>query len=301
MRRRVLPVAAAAALIATVTLTGCTVADSAVRLSDDCVPMLQPGALSDSVEVSGDSVDSLRVSLLENTTNLNSQRSITQKAENRDRVATEGAVVTGNVAYVDARTGEVLDASPTFLQGSASEIFLAGSANPFSAGLLCAAPGDLVSIVLSAEDSALFNYLDGELLLIAEISEVSGVHAAGKIRALPSGFPAVTTTSVGRPGIVLPPQEAPTESRDAARIAGDGAVVTADQLVIGHALTVNWNGEIERNTWDTMLTSFGAEADAQASFRAALTGYPVGSQVVVIEANGEGGASVSVVDILAVL
>lgn len=299
MRRRVLPITAAAVLLAGTALTGCTTTGAASISADDCVTPLSPGALSDSIELSGDSADSLRVSLLEGMQTLNSERSLTVKAEDRSRVATEGSVVSGNVAYVDGATGEVLEVSNAFMSGEGQELFLASLTDPFSASLLCSAPGDVVSVVLSEQDSMSFNYLEGNLVLLAEVTEVSAAAAEGRVKALPAGFPAVTTNDEGRPGIVLPPQSAPSETKAAARISGDGPEVTAEQIVVGNVLTVDWNGNLQGNTWDSSVTSFGSESQTQSSFRAALTGFPVGSQVVVVEPGATGIATVSVVDILA--
>ncbi|NLA66015.1 MAG: hypothetical protein GX862_08890 [Leucobacter sp.] len=297
MRRRVLPILAVS-LLAGAALTGCTTAGAANSSADLCVPGIGPGALRDSVRISGDNAETFRVGSLADADLLNSERSLTVAADDRSAVAGEGSIVTGTLAYVDAATSAVLRNSPEFMQGGGTEVFLASSGDVFSASLLCAAPGDVVSVVLSEQDSAGFNYMGGKLLLIAEITDVSGVAAEGRAQALPSGFPAVTTDADGRPGVVLPPQEAPADSRDAARIKGTGEVVAAEQIVIGNVLSVNWSGDVQQNTWQTMVMSFGSEEATQSRFRAALTGYPIGSQVVVIDA-GEGGAVVHVVDILA--
>lgn len=298
MRRRVLPVTAAAAFIASVALTSCATAST----TEQCEAPLSPGALSDTVRVSGDSADSLRVSLGEGIEVLNAQRSIVAPAEKREALVLPGSIVSANLAYVDSTTGEVLEVTPGFGSGKGDSLFLADeAAGTIVAGTLCTAVGDTVAIALSAEESATMG-VDGSLVVVAEIEGVSGSRASGKSQALPSGFPAVATDDTGRPGIVLPPQEAPSETQVAVRIEGDGEEVTAEHTVIGQVLTVGWDGTEERNSWTTGPLSFGTEADMAQSgvtFRAELNGYPVGSQLVVIE-NGDGSPRVSVIDILAV-
>lgn len=298
MRRRVLPVTAAAALVASAALTGC----SAAQTAEACEPLLAPGALSDSVEVSGDSADSLQVSLSEGSEVLNAQRSIVRSVDEPGAVVSQGSIVGANLAYVDSSSGEILEAEPAFGSGEGGRLFLADpAAGTLIAGVVCAAVGDTVAVALSPEESAMMG-VDGSLVLLAEITSAAEPRATGKTRALPSGFPAVTTDETGRPGLVLPPQKAPSGVRSAPRIEGDGEKVTAEHTVIGQVLTVGWDGVKQKNTWEAGPESFGTEAEmeqSQASFRAELTGYPVGSQVVVIE-NGEAGSRVSVVDILAV-
>ncbi len=309
MRRRVFPVTAAAALIASAALTGCTAATSAER----CEAPLSSGSLSDSVRVSGDSADTLKVSLREGATALNAQRTVLPAAESSlsnaastaggdaTAIVTEGSIFAANLAYLDSATGELLEVSAGFGSGKGDSLFLADpSMGTIVEGTLCVAAGETVAIALSAEESATMG-VAGSLVVIAEITEVYGSRASGKGRSLPSGFPAVTTDETGRPGVVLPPQEAPAETRSAARIEGDGTTVTADHTVIGQVLTVDWGGSETKNTWTSGPVSFGSETDMAESgvtFRAELTGYPVGSQIVVIESGDT--PRVSVIDILAV-
>ncbi len=301
MRRRVLPFVAATAVVASA-LTGCAAANSAA----DCEALLSPGALTDSVRVSGDSADSLKVTSSEGAEALTAQRSIVSSSDSAaapaDREVVEpGSIFEANLAYVNATTGETLQVSPGF-GTDAGQLFLADpEAGTIFAGALCSAVGDTVAIALSPEESASMG-VDGQLLVIAEVLSVSKSRATGTSHALPTGFPAVTNDDTGRPGLVLPPQQAPGTLKSALRIEGTGEKVTAEQNVIGQVLTVGWDGKQITNSWDEGPQGFGSEADIEQSgntFRKALTGYPVGSQVVVIEP-GDGDPRVSVIDILAV-
>lgn len=300
MRRRVLPVTAVAAL-AFAGLTGCTVATTG---SDACVAPLSPGALSESVTVGSLAGGEPDVSIDSGAEIVNAQRSVIDAASDRDVVAAEGTIVAANFAYFDSSSGEMLEASPSFGSGTAGELFLASAeGGPVLQGVLCSAPGDLVAIALPADLSAGAVTTPGaSLVVLAEIVEVSPGSATGALTPLPSGFPAVVTDEAGRVGMVLPPQEAPANTKSGARIVGDGPEVQPDSMIIGNVLTVGWDGQQLKNTWEASPENLGSEEQIEqsgATFRAELTGYPVGSQVVVIEP-GEGSPRVSVIDILAI-
>lgn len=300
MRRRIFPLAAVTVVIAAA-LTGC----SAVEPSDSCEPLLAPGALSDSVRVSGDTADTLSVTSAEGTEALRAQRTVIPPASvdpsPQGDIILAGSIFEANLAYVNATTGEILQVSPGFGTDQ-GQLFLADPAvDTVFAGAVCSAVGDTVVIAYSPEESMGMG-VDGQLLVLAEMTGVSAPRAIGASRALPFGFPAVTNDETGRPGLVLPPQQPPSTVQSALRIQGTGEKVTAEQSVIGNVLTVGWDGKQIKNSWDEGPQGFGAEGDMEQSgmtFRAALTGYPVGSQVVVIEPS-DGAPRVSVVDILAV-
>lgn len=301
MRTRVLPIAAATAVLASV-LTGCTAASQA----ETCEPLFLPSALTDGVTVSGSTAADLSIQVPKSSGSMNAHRSVIASADGAAGevdVVTAGSLLEANLAFVNAETGEILDVTPTFGSGRGQLLLASADQGPVVGGLLCAAVGDTVVTELSPQDSMAMG-VDGQLVVVAEINAVYPSRAEGKMRALTTGFPAVTNDETGRPGMVLPPQQAPTKAKSALRIEGAGEKVAASDNVIGNVLTVSWEGQSVRNTWDELPSAFGAEGDeAQtgASFRSQLTGYPVGSQVVVIEPTGDGTARVSVVDILAVL
>lgn len=300
MRRRIFPLATAAAVIAAA-LTGC----SAVDPADTCEALLAPGALSDSVRVSGDTADTLRVTIADGAEALSAQRSIIPSdagdATSSGDLIQAGSIFEANLAYVNATTGEVLQVSPGFGTDQ-GQLFLADpEVDTIFAGAVCSSVGDTVVIAYSPEESNAMG-VDGQLVVLAEMTGVAAPRATGASRSLPSGFPAVTNDETGRPGLVLPPQQAPSTVKSALRIEGTGESVTDEHSVIGNVLTVGWDGKQIKNSWDEGPQGFGTTTDIEQSgmtFRAALTGYPVGSQVVVIEP-GDGAPRVSVIDILAV-
>lgn len=298
MRRRILPAAAIAVLLA-----GGVTACSATRGGDACEPQMQPGALSESVRLSGETADDLSAKMSDGLSVVNSQRSVIVPAEQSGPVATEGSIVSANFAYFEAATGELLQVDPSFGTDEGAALFVAKTgSSPVIAGMLCAIPGQTIALAMSPAESANMGVVGGPLVIVGEVLDVFGDRASGSLRALPSGFPAVTTDHTGRPGIVLPPQGAPSEVKTAVRIKGDGAKVTAENIVIGQALTVGWDGSVISNTWTSGPENLSSEANAEKdgkSYRAQLTGQTVGSQIIVIEPN-DGNPRVSVIDILAV-
>ena len=292
---------AAVSAVAVAGMTGCTANASGAL---ECEAPLGPGVLSESVTLSSTG-GVPAISAAASAEILSPQRSLIERAEDRSTVASEGTIVAANLAYFESVSGELLEASPGFGTDNATELFLATvDGGPILQGILCAAPGDTVAVALPAEQSIGAVTTDGaSLIAVAEIVAVYGGAASGPIRALPSGFPAVVTDEQGRVGVVLPPQAAPAQPTSAVRIEGDGPVVAASSTVIGNVLTVGWDGTELKNTWETGPENLGTEeqvAQSGATFRAALTGVPVGSQVVIIEP-GDGGARVSVIDVLAVI
>lgn len=303
MRRRMIPAALTAVLLAG-GLAACT-SSGAASDAADCVSPLQPGALSESVKLSGETSADLTATMSSDFSIINAQRSIVRASEDEGgRVATADSIVAANFAYFDSSTGELLQADPSFGTGGADSLFNPSEeSSDLVAGVICARAGDWVAIALSPEESEASGVFEGSLVAVAEIVEVFEGRASGSLRLLPSGFPAVTTDETGQPGVVLPPQDAPSETVSAVRIQGKGAPVEADQTIVGHVLTVSWDGSVLTNSWNTGWQSFGTEAQMQESsitYRDQLTGHPVGSQVVVIEPN-DGNPRVSVIDIVAVV
>lgn len=298
MRRRVLPIAGSATLLAALALSACSTAPEA----QSCEPSFAPGALSDSVKVSGSDAASLRIQFDLGTSALSTQRTVVSAAKDAGTQAEVGSIVAANFAFVNSTSGEMLEVSESFGTDTASQLFILDeSQGSLVTAFRCATPGDTLAIALSEAESAMAN-IEGSLLLVAEVTGVFQPHASGKLQQLPAGFPEVVTDENGRPGVVLPPQQAPQGAQHAVRVQGEGDEVTAKHQVIGQALTVTWDGLVLKNTWETGPESFGAEADIPVSgvtFRDQLTGHRVGSQLVVIE-QSEDGATLTVVDILAI-
>ncbi|WP_024355797.1 hypothetical protein [Leucobacter chironomi] len=306
MLRRLVPATAAAALLLA-GATGCSAQASAA----DCEPTLHPGALSDGVTVEGGFGETPEVSIPEDLQVLATQRTVVEEAADRSSIVEEQSLVGVNMAFFDPASGERLYESPGFAAADQSAEFLLVSedaANPLSESLRCAAPGDRVVVAISPEEgSQLAMQLGGDpeapLVGVIDVVSAGPLAAHGPVRGLPNGFPAVVTDHEGRPGIVLPPRDAPAGTTSAVRVEGDGAEVGAEDNVIAQVLTVGWDGTVQTNSWNTGLMGLGNEQQISQSgntFREQLTGAKVGSQLVIIENESDAEAKVVVVDIIGV-
>lgn len=305
MLRRVIPATAVSALLIA-GITGC----SAQQATPDCEPVMQPGALSDSVTVDGGFDAAPAIEKLDDVAIETSQRTMIDEASDRSVLAHDQSLVGVNMAFFDTVTGEQIYESPSFGSADSPEFLLVddGQSNPLSESVRCLAAGDRAVLALSpAEGAQLSAQLGGSgmgsVVGIVDVQTVSPLAVQGKTRGLPNGYPAVVTNDEGRPGVVLPPREAPKGTTSAVRIAGTGAEVTADNNVIAQLLEVDWDGQERTNTWDTGLMGLGNEeqiAQSGFTYRTALTGQRVGSQVVVVENLEDGTPRVLVIDILGV-
>lgn len=309
MRRRSLAVVSASAVL----LTGLVGCSSSGTSADGCLNPLKPGVLSNGVELTGitDGVPSVRIA--GDTGIMNAQRTVLSPGEDAQLI-TGGEIVTADVTIFDSVTGETIAPTQTrFLQALPKEIqpdlvdFLAGGSadslvytDLIMASVVCAAPGDVLAVATTAGQSVSSQLSVDPVVMVIEVLEAHGAAADGRSRALPFGFPAVTADDTGRPGVVLPPQDAPAEVRIAPAIVGSGAAVAPEDYMIGHVLTVGWDGTERANTWDTGLAEIGSESQpASYDFRPLLTGQTVGSRVVIIDPN-DGDPLVHIVDIVAV-
>lgn len=311
MSRRILAAASVSAVLLT-GLVGCSSAGSAS--GDDCTAALQPGVLSDGVELQGTVGGTPEVKIGGRTDIVNAQRSVIRHGEGAG-VIRGGEVVTANVTIFDGESGEsiaptqkrFLQALPQDIQPDFTEYLASGESDRLvytdllMAGLVCSAPGDVLAVAITPGQAQSSQIGADATVMVVEVLDAHGSAASGASLALPWGFPALTEDETGRPGLVLPPQAAPSEQRVATAIAGSGAEVTADDYMIGHVLTVGWNDrKVRENTWESNLVELGSESQPAAyAFRPALTGYTVGSRVVILDPNG-GDPVVHVVDIIAV-
>jgi len=119
------------------------------------------------------------------------------------------------------------------------------------------------------------------------------------------GLPTVVRAPDGRPGVIIPDNDAPKDLVVQTLIKGDGPKVKGDQTAVVAYTGVNWaDHSVIKTTWDSgpAGVGFGAKAPKDnPEFADAIKGATVGSQVLVVlpPAKGEdGSARVYVVDIL---
>ncbi len=162
--------------------------------------------------------------------------------------------------------------------------------------LLCVPGGSRVLITLPADD--LLPQLATELqlgenqgvVLLVDVGQVVPLAADGAdVFNADRGLPAVIRDTTGRPGLVIPSGDAPTEVRTQTLLKGDGEAITADSTVFFRTLGVAWRGhEPFVNTWAQghMPATPVNQAFPEAVVKA-LEGATVGSQVMVVLPAGE--------------
>jgi hypothetical protein len=303
---RFAPLSFAAVLLASVSLTSCAAGSPS---ASDCAPLLQPGSLTAATRVSSTFGSSPKVKLPSDTEISYSEREVISHTDTNATVAHKGDLVSINFEVLNGTTGEVLDSTP-FSAKKASAPVIVSKDFAFAGlykGLLCASPGDRLLLAIAPQDGLGYAASgewglspDSSLIMVIDVVSVSPPKANGTERQLPNGFPNVVTTGDGQVGVVLPPSTPPTEVRFAERIVGDGAKITAEDVVIGQSLSVDWSTKsVLSSTWQQgSPTSFGTQAQG-TEIRTFLTGQTVGSQVVLIAPSAT-GATVTVVDILGV-
>lgn len=303
---RIASISFTALTLAALTLTGCS---SPNLPSDTCVPAAQAGSLTASMTVSPNFGSTPNVALPGETSVATSQREVIVSGSGDGMVAQDGDVVGINFVVIDGDSGRELDGTEFSRDRAAAPVLVSPDyAFPgLYKGLLCAQPGERIAMAIAPQDglgeaaSADWNIQPNTtLILIMDVLTVSPPKAEGQAAQLPNGFPNVVSTEAGDVGIVLPPVAAPTEVRVAESIIGRGQKVKPEDVVIGQAISVDWaTRSVLSSTWrDGTPTSFGDQANG-ADIRGFLTGYPIGSQVVMLLPSPT-GATVHVVDILAI-
>ena len=294
------------AITAALTLTGCTASTPA---SDSCSPRLTEGPITASTEVKGEFGSVPKIVTSGKPSANASERKVVLSGDKDGRPAQANDVVSVNFLVIDADTGKELQVTEFDADKGAAPVILSQdfTFTGLYEGLLCAQPGDRVLLAIAPRDGlgsealASFGVSEKSTLLMAvDVVDVRAPRSEGAVLQLPNGFPNVVTDSAGRVGIVLPPSNPGIVLKKAIRIEGDGSVIDKSDVVFGQVLTVDWTSrQILASTWaDGSPTSFGSELDGDA-LRKQLTGYNVGSQIVLITP-GQSGPQVSVVDIIGI-
>lgn len=142
---------------------------------------------------------------------------------------------------------------------------------------------------------------DENVIIVADFLTVALPKAEGAdVFNTKRGLPSVVRAPDGRPGIIIPDSDAPTEVVTETLIEGDGDVV-GEASPLFQLTAVNWDDrQVLTTTWDgpVSVDSASLPADVLAAVQAAT----VGSQVlVVLPGEGEQSAQAFVVDILGLL
>ncbi|QLD10495.1 FKBP-type peptidyl-prolyl cis-trans isomerase [Microbacterium oleivorans] len=312
--RRIL--AAAGALSLTVlALTACSTPSST---SGSCSRELPSSSALDLVDVSDTTVGE------EPSITLSAPVHVDELAA-QDRVVGDGRAITTDtqdlvfdLTVLDGTSGTPIAASG--YTGDLSQVYPLDSWSATFPGLVdaldCATEGSRIVMALgpdevTADTRARFGMAeDATTVVVLDLQKVylAAADGADQFNDRP-GMPAVVLAPDGRPGIVVPDADAPTDLAVEVLKRGDGAEVTGDVPVRVHFTAVTWSDRnVVDSTWGTGARPI--EIDGMGPGLAeALRGQTVGSQILAVippeEAAGaaQGGASaddtlVYVVDIL---
>ncbi|MEF2978294.1 FKBP-type peptidyl-prolyl cis-trans isomerase [Subtercola sp. YIM 133946] len=106
--------------------------------------------------------------------------------------------------------------------------------------------------------------------------------ATGADQPAPAGFPTVTLADDGTPTVTIPSTPAPATLQIAVLKQGDGATVADGDTVTVQYQGVIWStGKVFDQSWGSGPATFST-SQVIKGFSAALVGYAVGSQVIVV-------------------
>lgn len=168
--------------------------------------------------------------------------------------------------------------------------------------LECATGGTRTVAVLTAEDFGesnvqAFGLEDGEnVVAVIDLLDVYLAKAEGASQFNDArGLPTVVRAADGTPGVIIPDSAAPEETVTQTLIAGDGAEVEKESVVVTNIMAVGWDDKtVVTSTWGAE-PNIGLAADE-------LVGANVGSQLLVVAPGAEGASATAiVVDILGIV
>ncbi|MET0736574.1 MAG: FKBP-type peptidyl-prolyl cis-trans isomerase [Microbacterium sp.] len=229
-------------------------------------------------------------------------------------ITTDSQLVVLDVTIVGGSTGEPL-VSTAYSGSLADPVQLSRitqSVPALTDALHCAAPGTRTVVALApgdieAETAASWGLAEDEsAVAVVDIRKVYLSRADGAdVFNSASGLPSVVRAPDGRPGIIIPDAEPPTEIVVQTIKRGNGDVVTGDVPVRIHYTGVSWADKtVTDTTWDSEPVSITLDA-ILPGFSEALTGQTVGSQVMVVvpasDAGGEQGAGETLVFVIDIL
>ncbi|HEX7834906.1 MAG TPA: FKBP-type peptidyl-prolyl cis-trans isomerase, partial [Pseudolysinimonas sp.] len=210
---------------------------------------------------------------------------------------------------VDYTFAELTGKDATDLSGDSAESRVeAGIAdNAIAEALVCAHVGDRIALVATVKQThgagAGGETLDDTdtVVLVIDVS-ASYLGKADGFNQLPEdGMPTVVTAVDGTPGITVPAQDPPTDTRIGLIKAGDGAKVKAGEQVVLHYTIWIWPATVGDeptpisggSTWDSHvaqnlpLKSIADGGGVPQGLYDALLGQRIGSQVLVVIPPGD--------------
>lgn len=159
----------------------------------------------------------------------------------------------------------------------------------FGASLECATGGSRVLSVISAEDFGAQNLTgfgldeDEPVVAVFDVTKTYPSKADGTPQFNgASGMPTVVRAPDGRPGIIVPGNDAPADLEVQTLLKGDGEKVADGDNVLVNYTGVTWDERtVFDSSWDRGAATFDL-AGLVPGFTQGLVGQTVGSQVLIV-------------------
>ena len=159
----------------------------------------------------------------------------------------------------------------------------------FGAALECATGGTRVLSVVTPEDFGAQNLTgfgleeDESVIAVFDVTTVYPSKADGALQYNDAaGMPTVVRAADGRPGIIVPASDAPTDLEVQVLIKGEGPEVEEDDTLLVNYTGVTWaDRTVFDSSWDRGAATFDMTG-VIPGFTEGLTGQTVGSQVLIV-------------------
>ncbi|PVW06732.1 hypothetical protein DEA06_04340 [Microbacterium sp. Gd 4-13] len=292
-------------------LVGC----ASTSVDDSCPRPSSSSTTSDLIDVSG-AVDTAPDIEVRTPFHVAETTSYDLETGDGPQITTDSQLVVLDLSLVSGETGQPLVA--TSYNGDTSRPLSltqwAQTFPQFGDALMCASEGSRVVVALSADGIspdavAGLGLEDGEsAVAVVDVRKVYLPKADGADQYNDArGLPTVVRAPDGRPGIIVPDADAPTEPVVQVLKKGDGAEVNDDDSVLFAFTSVDWDDPktTVNTTWDSepLRQTLDALPPVIAD---ALRGQPAGSQLMVVQPAGDADAAqaqpaiVYVIDVLGV-
>lgn len=283
------------------TLVGCT---SAGPSNAACESPATSDALKDTVSVDGVVGDQPSIEL--NGTvypTLDGTQYLAIEGEGT-AITSDSQDIVYDMTMFDARTGAMLGStsSNTEAQGTVRPADLH---EIISGPLMCATEGSRIVTVVGEEDGATgADGSPGSIVAVIDVRKVYLAAASGsQVYNAQPNMPTVVHAPDGRPGIIVPRVEAPSEIVSELLIKGEGEEITADTQFRAKMVAVSWTtGQLQQSSWDSGQSAIIDMTQLNEDLSKVFKGATVGSEILLIQPdpNTPGEANILIIDITGV-
>ncbi|MGW9626966.1 FKBP-type peptidyl-prolyl cis-trans isomerase [Microbacterium sp. NPDC055521] len=278
MRLRPLTLASTVAVTALL-LTGCSGAKDPSTSPDSkgnadaCAQVASPGALTDSVDVSGEFGQPAKITVEKDQKVDDVQRTVI--SEGKGEKVKAGDYIAYAMSAFDSKSGDHLG-DIGYAEGELlPQDALANQALAEAVG--CAPVGTRVAFALPASEGA-----DSQLYII-DVLDTVPTAAWGEKQDPVDGMPIVTLAKDGEPDVDVPTGDAPDELTISVLKQGDGPEVADGDTTLLQYYGVDWeSGESFDSSWSRGAPYAAPGNTYVPGFVQALAGQKVGSQVLVV-------------------